>query len=120
MPAGRLSLTVTDGYFIADAPEEATEGHAFYQVALRVGNLTAEELNVTLDYSHMIYSRAYNHLARQIFLPFADNEMWVETLAANESKEFVMTFEVKADSDVNCLFVQDFFEENEPVLFNLP
>ena len=116
----RLSITVTDGYFTTDDMTESTAGYSFYQVAVTVENLTGEELDVTLDYDYLLYSQTYNCLMRQISLPFTDNEMWVETLLANEKKDFVLTFEVKTDSEVQYLHLQDFFEDFEPLLFVLP
>jgi hypothetical protein len=115
----KLSLQVTDSYFTEGASVESCESYDYYQIALTVENLTAEDLDITLDYTYMLYSPMYNHLVRQVALPFADNEMWVETLTANEKKDFVITFEAKADSTENYLFVQDFFEENAPVLLAL-
>jgi hypothetical protein len=84
-----------------------------------VTNQTDEQLDLTLDYMFRLYSSAYGTLINQISMPFSDDELWVITLEANESRDFVLTFEVKEDSIENYLFVQDFFEENEPVLFAL-
>jgi len=116
---GKLSVTVTGAEFVETADYTPNDSYAFYQVSLTVKNLTAEDLNVTLDYMYNLYSPEYSHLIEQISMPFASNEMWVETLLANESKDFVLTFEIKADSTEHYLVVQDFFESNEPALFAL-
>jgi hypothetical protein len=116
----RLSVTVTDAKFVETDLDEAIDGYSFYQVTLTIENLTGEELDATLDYDYMLYSQAYNNMIRQISLPFADNELWVVTLIANEKNDYVLTFQVKEDSTVNFLFLQDFFEDNDPVLFELP
>lgn len=115
----KLALQVTDSYFTESNEYEPCGGYRFFQAALTVENLTDEELNVTLDYSYYLYSAGYSHLLKQIPLPFADNELWVETLAAKEARDFVITFEIMEDSSANYLFVQDFFENRDPVFFNL-
>lgn len=115
----KLALQVTDSYFTESNEHEPCGGYRLFQVALTAENLTDEELNVTLDYSYYLYSAGYSHLLKQIPLPFADNELWVETLEAKEAKDFVITFEIYEDSSANYLFVQDFFESHDPVFFNL-
>lgn len=116
----KLSITVNGAGFIEtnelDAPNES---YHFYQVELTVENLTAEELDVTLDYMYKLYSPGYNHLIEQIPLPYADNELFVITMPAGGKQNYVLTFEAKQDSTENYLFLQDFFEENAPVLFAL-
>jgi len=117
---GKLRITVNSAKFIEATDMDApSESYQYYQLELTVENLTAEDLNVTLDYMYKLYSPAYNHLIEQIPLPYTENELWVITMPAGDKQNYVLTFEAKQDSSENYLFVQDFFEENKPVLFAL-
>lgn len=116
----KLSITMNNAVFIeTDELDAPSESFQFYQVELTVENLTSQDLSVTLDYVYKLYSPGYNHMIEQIPLPFADNELWVITMPAGDKQNFVLTFEAKQDSAENYLFLQDFFQENAPVLFAL-